>query len=145
MLDNIYIYIYIYIYLFIYLFILFAVIEDGCFVEDHFYDRHDLPDPKLDPSDLKGNHVCSNQPKSWIGQSPEECQRLCKNTTGCEKFTWIVEEWVEAVGRCCLKDNRTGHLAPRSGRISGPIDCGKHNSVVMVLLGFFDLPKNVLV
>ena len=72
---------------------------------------------------------CEEQPKNWTSDSPEGCMKLCRNQSNCFKFTWIANapDWKAGNKRCCLKDQRrmtNATLTPRSGRISGPEDCG---------------------
>ena len=78
-------------------------------------------------NDLNGG--CITQPNSWKRESPEECQILCKETDGCEIFSWIAPNnpWTDGRKRCCLKHSANPSPVTNEGVVSGAKSCGKYN------------------
>ena len=79
----------------------------------------------------RGNDIhgdCREQPDDWKRESAEECVAVCKDTNGCEVFTWIspVSPWESGRRRCCLKHS-VGVATNETGVVSGYKICGKKN------------------
>ena len=56
----------------------------------------------------------------------QDCQRLCQQTSGCVKFTYLTDssdispEWRKS---CVLKDDPLGGLIDKENAVSGPKEC----------------------
>ena len=71
-----------------------------------------------------GTGDCGTQPETWRRETAEECQNLCRDTDGCDVFTWISpnHNYVAGRKRCCLKT--LGGVASSSpDLVSGPKIC----------------------
>ena len=79
-------------------------------------------------NDLNGD--CGAQSDSWKRDTPEECHILCRDTDGCELFSWVSPDatWVQGRKRCCLKHSANSYPVSKAGIVSGPKDCGKYNA-----------------
>ena len=67
--------------------------------------------------------------------SPEDCQKLCQETNGCEAFTFREGKKKGRIARCFLKDSKLGRKETGvTGATSGDRDCkGKFSSTYMYI------------
>ena len=79
-------------------------------------------------NDLNGD--CNAQPNNWKKDTPEECQILCKDTDGCEIFSWVDHNnpWIDGRKRCCLKHSANPTPVTQAGIVSGAKSCGKYDA-----------------
>ena len=65
------------------------------------------------------------QPKEISTEGPEQCQEICRETSGCAWFTWKMSE-IGNWGKCTMISKTTKFVSKDStkGIISGPAKCG---------------------
>ena len=82
-------------------------VENNCFVN----------------GDIYGNDLNECRDKT---KTPEKCQELCEETSGCVQFTWLDRTFADGsrYKECCMKDRVSDDYLPTSGAISGPKQCG---------------------
>ena len=84
-----------------------------CFIENHCHKKNiELVQNDLNDCDTKTD-------------TPEECQQLCHQVSGCYHFTWLSRNYKEGghANICCMKKEFSSPGVFAYGAVSGPKYC----------------------